>query len=237
MTKQNKYPNTLAVFDLDNTLIDSDAKLKADFIGAMQRLGIQITPEEARKGRWYETAKRYGFSQEQFDYSFNQRKTWEQSLKDREVTVFPGTISLLSLLKGREIKTGLLSLSKPSYTDLKLDYLGLRPFFDKVITVTPRKDATKKYGAFHLVSEMNPETIEEAYFIGDKLEDVALSRNVQKEFGIESEGILVDIGRKNGTTSKYGKGRNRRYYPIVQSLSDIRKHICYNDKDAAEDIS
>ena len=83
----NKRNKQVMIFDLDNTLIDSGAKLIADIVKTFARLGYKVTPEEiAQYENWYERAETYGISKEIFDKSFNQRKTWKESLNDGEIS-------------------------------------------------------------------------------------------------------------------------------------------------------
>lgn len=173
----NKYKKTAAVFDLDNTLIDSKAKLKADFVGAMTRLGVEMTPEESEIN-WYETAAKYGFSKEVFDEAFDQRKTWEQSLEAGEVPIFPETRQCLEELAGSGVRMALLSKSIPKYTDAKLEYFDLRKYFQTVETVHPEKP-NKEEGAYKILNTLNPDTLSLTCFIGDRDEDVTVAKEVQ----------------------------------------------------------
>jgi len=197
MVKQNK----LAVFDLDNTLIDSKRKLTLDIVGAFERLGQYITPEQIT-GNWYKLAEEYGISKEKFDEAFDQRKTWEDSLKSGDVIIFPETYEVLESLKGRDIRLALLSKSIPKYTQQKLDHFGLTKYFEGIKTVHPR-EPSKKQGALELIRELGPSTIERASFIGDKEEDVTIANDVYKKYSINSQGIYVnrDGGKLQAYTS------------------------------------
>lgn len=204
---------SIAVFDLDNTLIDSGRKLEADVIGAFSRLGYTVSPEEVKQYKsWYEHAAKYGIPKEVFEKAFDQRKSWEQSLRDGEVPIFPETHSVLERLKERDIKLALLSKSIPEYTDPKLDFFDLRKYFQEVLTIHPR-EPSKDPAAIEIVKRINPETIEGAYFIGDRAEDVTCERAVReayKEDRIETKGIYVS--RNGGALEGY---------PSVQSLEGV----------------
>ena len=62
----NKNQGIVAVFEVDDTLIDSGAKLKADVVSALSRLGCAISPEQV-VGNWYTLLESYGISREQFE--------------------------------------------------------------------------------------------------------------------------------------------------------------------------
>lgn len=188
MTYQNGQK--IVVFDLDNTLIDSKRKLTLDVVETFERLGKRITPEQVPEN-WYKLVEEYGFSREEFDETFNERKNWEDSLKGGDVTIFPDTYKTLESLKNKKIRLALLSKSIPEYTQQKLDYFGLTKYFERVKTVHPTVPS-KKQGALELIEESNPSTIKQAYFIGDKREDVTIAEDVNERYSINSQGIYVN---------------------------------------------
>ena len=74
--KQAPYANgTLAVFDVDGTIIDSNKKLRTDIRDTMKRFGYQISPEEERE-EWFRLAQKYGINEKVFDAELNKRKKW-----------------------------------------------------------------------------------------------------------------------------------------------------------------
>ncbi len=192
MANYNK--TDLVVFDLDNTLIDSNPKLTSDVVGAFARLGRQITPEEV-SGNWYDLARKYGFSSEQFDREFDKRKPWEESLKAGEVNIFSEVYETLEGLKQRNTRLALLSRSNREYTDQKIDHFGLRPYFEhiKVIDV---KAPSKRDGALELIADLDPKSINKVLFVGDREEDVVIARDVQSKYGLSSEGVYVSRNKK-----------------------------------------
>lgn len=209
MTKED---GLVAIFDLDNTLIDSGSKLRADFVGAMQRLGITMTPEEIRAGDWYKTAAKYGIPKEVFDKSFDQRKTWEQSLRDGEAPLFEDTLPCLETLASRGIRMGLLSKSIPEYTQVKLDYHNLGRYFEQVVTVHP-KIPNKIEGALEIMNKLGGEIIR-AWFIGDKAEDVVIAREVFENKPDYGSDTFFDT---------YGIYLNRNGLPIPQEVERYHK--------------
>jgi len=198
----------VAVFDLDNTLIDSKRKLTSEVVETFGRLGKHITPEQAF-GDWYELAEKYGFSREEFDEAFDKRKTWGDSLKSGDVKIFPETYKTLESLNDKRIRLALLSKSIPKYTRQKLDYFGLTKYFEQIKTVHPR-EPSKKQGALELIRDLDSSTIEKAYFIGDKEGDVKIARDVNKKYAINSQGIYVN--RDN---------QELQGYPSINSLEGV----------------
>ena len=194
--KRNK--RKLAIFDLDNTLIDSKKKLEVDVIEAMERLGHKI-PYEESKGEWYEMAAKYGISKEKFDESFDQRRSWKEVLELGEIPLFEDTIPCLEKLRKTGTHLALLSRSKQEYTDQKLDYLDLRKYFEQVAVVNP-KEPTKARRAIEIVSAIGPNNIDRAYCIGDKYEDLAIGRNIQNRFRINSTGVGI---KREGYENRY----------------------------------
>jgi phosphoglycolate phosphatase-like HAD superfamily hydrolase len=210
----------IAIFDLDNTLIDSSSKLREDFVGAMQRLGVRLSPEEANRGDWYATAADYGFSKREFDASFDQRDSWEESLAKGVVKLFPDTVKSLESLREGSVNLGLLSKSIPRYTGLKLGYFGIDHYFSHIKTVHPR-EPSKREGAIHLVQRMSPDPKHNysirhynTYFIGDKAEDVTVATPVREEYGCNSKGIYVNRA-----------GQKLRGYRSVKDLAEVTEII------------
>ena len=202
----------VGIFDLDGTLINSNAKVRRDFIETMARLGVDVTHEESLE-KWEKIAEKHGISADQLYKTFDERKSWEQSLKDGEVEIFPETHSILDYLRSNGVELALLSRSLPKYTDVKLDYFGLRRYFGAIETISPSAPS-KIRGARTLIEKINPEKIGHAWFVGDKEEDVSISRDIEREFGITSNGIYVN---RNGGEPKFERGN----YRVIKSLEDI----------------
>ena len=202
----------LAVFDLDNTLIDSDKKLRMDIVNAMKLLGHELSPEEV-SGDWYTLARGYGVSKAQFDWALDRRKSWARSLEDEEVGLFEDTVPCLEGIKEGGVGLALLSRSIPDYTYQKLRHFGLEKYFKAVETVHP-KTQSKREGAIKIVKSFYPKGLNKAYFLGDREEDVIIAEDVSLELGIKTEGIWVNRTAKPITDSL-------RRYQQVSSLENV----------------
>lgn len=210
MTNNNK--TNIVVFDLDNTLIDSNPKLTNDVVEAFARLGKQITPEEV-SGNWYDLARKYGFSNKQFDREFDKRETWEESLKAGKIQVFPDVYETLEYLKQRNARLALLSRSNRKYTDQKIDHFRLRPYFDH-IKVVDVKAPSKREGALELIADLDPASINKVWFVGDREEDVSIARDIQAKYNLPSERVYISRNNKP-----------LRGYTNIQSLKELTEMI------------
>ncbi|MFH1325467.1 MAG: HAD hydrolase-like protein [archaeon] len=219
MTYETQRKRKVAIFDLDETLIQSSLKLRTDVANTLRKLGVEISPEEV-KGDWYKLAESYGINRYVFDAKFTEsRKTWEQSLKDGEVPIYHGVYNLLDKLKKEGVELVLLSKSKTEYTQQKLDYFDLNKYFSDVETVHP-KEPSKYQGARNLMERLNPGTISELSFIGDKAEDVAPVLKMRKEYNIPvTHGILIRRNLKERVT------QNLPSFNVIKSLEELPKII------------
>ncbi len=204
----------VAIFDMDNTLMDSQRKIGADVANAMRRLGFEISPEEARTKDWYGMAAKYGVSKGQFGKSFEQRKSWTESLRDGEAQIFPETYETLDRLLSQGVRLGLLTKSDSKYTQEKIDYLGFQRYFGDRIAITPVSEKNKDREAIELMRRLSSDYISRAYFIGDKPEDVLVTNPVEKELSMNSTGLYVN---RNGTSVP----EEVRDYRAIQSLLEV----------------
>ena len=215
MTQRNDKSGLVALFDVDNTLLNSRPKIRADIVRAMAALGKVIRPEEA-DGEWRKLAQRYGISWKEFDEATTKyRKSWQDSLRDGEAPLFDDAVPCFDTLKGAGVELGILTRSTPEYTQTKLEFYGLGKYFQN-IEVVPVDARDKIDGATGLVRRIGTKGIRRISFIGDKLEDVQVAEPVQEAFSINSEGIYVN--RNNKPISGYGG-------IVVNGLEEAARYI------------
>jgi len=213
-TQKNNLEKTLAVFDLDGTLINSKGKLVSDVVGAFNRLGVNIGPEEIHDKNWYTLAANYNISKEAFAKSFDKRESWQESLNRGKVSMYPDAKKCLDYLKDNGAHIALLSKSNPEYTRAKVDYFGLNEYIQQ-IAISPVYAPSKNKEAAELVKKF-PD-IDKAYFIGDSEGDVTIADYVHQKFKISTGGIYVN--RENSA-------KIQGYYNI-HSLGEVPKIIKY----------
>lgn len=206
---------TIAVFDMDRTLLDSGRKLQADVLGAFGRCGVALTPEQVAVTDWYALARSYGIRKIKFDEAFNERRSWEESLRAGEAPLFEDAIPCLEALASGEVILALLTKSSREYTQAKIDYHGLGKYFGERVAVTPVTSKDKNLEAIELVRNLGRESISKAYFIGDRPEDVLVAPEVAREFKLDACGLYLNREREEVPEVVRG-------YRVIQNLHEAR---------------
>jgi HAD superfamily hydrolase (TIGR01509 family) len=135
------FDNTEAViFDLDGTLIDSMwvwKKIDEDYLAGFG-IGLPDDLQEILEGMSFnETARyfqdRFGITDdiETIQAEWN-RMAWD--FYENKVTLKPGTLELLKMLKAKGIKTGIATSNSPELVKIVLTNLGVWEYFDAVHT-------------------------------------------------------------------------------------------------------
>lgn len=213
----------VVILDLDGTLINSKPKMQSDAKAAFARLGydIDISLLEGRQS-WYDLANKFGFTKEQFDSAFDKRKSWEQSLRDGDVPLFNDTIPCLERLSAEGVELGLLTRSTPEYTKVKLDYHGLTKYFGDRIAVTQVTAKNKIPEALDLAKRFISSNLEGIFFVGDRVEDIVVAKDVNEKFNINTGGVYV-----NRDCSEVPKEIS--FYDSITSLSQLPQIVLGED--------
>lgn len=192
----------VAIFDMDETLIDSYTKLDADITRAFALCGETLTArelflahqnweaymvEKKCKGRIC-SEEEVARIKAQFWVAFNQRPTWAADIKTGVAKLFPETLKVLEQLKAKGYRLLLVSRSEKKETYEKVEGFGLGNYFTGVYVVPVRKERgqrsiTKTYGYLQAIDQERltglflaaaTGTGEEAtlFCIGDRPEDV-----------------------------------------------------------------
>ncbi len=219
MTNTSNYNGIVAVFDIDGTTLNTMPKMRADIKGAFSRLGHIVADEQiaAQKG-WYGLAGQLGINQEDYDREFDKRKSWEQSLRDGEAPLFEDTLPCFELLLSGGATLAALTKSSPEYTRAKLDYHGLYQYFGDRVAVTDIKSPSKRAEALQLINQIGKPNIKQAYFIGDRTEDVIVASDVQSELYVPSQRVYLNRERKPVP-------QEVSLYPTINSLGELPEVI------------
>lgn len=149
----------VALFDLDDTLIDTNT-LFGDQVAAFFEFCQQCAPQidiEAFKAEFRridtESFQLLGVSPKKWDYVVNQlAETYGveelksglsilHSIYSQSPVAFNGIEDTLGIFRGSGLRLGLVTHASQSWTDIKLDTLGFRDYFEhiKVIDVEQHK--------------------------------------------------------------------------------------------------
>ncbi len=209
-------PKTKAIlFDLDGTLIDSEAAILGAFKHVLDTHG-QVYDEAVVKsyvGRVLEhTYKSLAPDNDTHELMVLHR-TWQMDNKHL-LKGFDGLSQFLDVLKKQNLKLGIYTSGYRLRTDMILDMIGIREYFDEVICgeeVTHPKPHEE--GILTLAKKMNVKP-SEVIMVGDAEHDILSGKNA----GVVTVGITHGFGTKEAL-----KKAGADY--IVDSLTELDSTI------------
>ncbi|MGA2783366.1 MAG: HAD family hydrolase [Candidatus Bathyarchaeia archaeon] len=106
----------------------------------------------------------------------------------QEVVLYPGVLDTMNKLKGLELRIGLVTNNGRKGTNLTLKRLGLKLFFDAIVTRDDCEEMKPDPGPVRKVLEELKVGADEAIFVGDGVMDIMAAR----EAGLSS--VAVSTG-------------------------------------------
>ena len=94
----------------------------------------------------------------------------------REVMLYPGVFDTMNKLRGRELLIGLVTNNGRKGTSLTLKRLGLKLFFDAIVTRDDCEEMKPDPGPIRRVLEELKVGVDEAIFVGDGVMDIMAAR-------------------------------------------------------------
>lgn len=135
------------IFDMDGTLIDTEKYYRIFWPMALKEFGYQMTDEQALSmrslGRPFAPARLREMFGPQLDYHAvrERRKALMEERLDREgIELKPGALELLAWLKDHGIRSAIATATDLQRTEKYLGGLGIRGYFDRVISATMVKE-------------------------------------------------------------------------------------------------
>lgn len=166
------------LFDLDGTLIDTNALIHASFKHTFDVYGYQFSDEEIKQfnGPPLEKTfrKLHGEAADEMVQTYR-----EHNLENHNdfVTLFPGVQTTLEELKNRGIEMGIVSTKKRNGVELGLEFTGLMKYFDTIITFDDIEQAKPHpEPVLKAMREMNAEK-EYTLMVGDNYHDIESGKN------------------------------------------------------------
>jgi len=135
------------IFDMDGTLIDTEKYYRIFWPMALKEFGYEMTDEQALSmrslGRPFAPARLREMFGSQLDYHAvrERRKALMEERLDREgIELKPGALELLSWLESHGIRSAIATATDLQRTEKYLGGLGIRHYFDQVISAAMVKE-------------------------------------------------------------------------------------------------
>lgn len=179
------------VFDIDNTLLDSETALLTTWQQTLQHIvGKSYTIDQLRPILGMTGAiaiTTYGITDLPTGY-----KVWGEyyMTNHKSVDFFPGVIEMLQKLKESGLKLGVITSRKRSEYDAEPLMKELKPYIDTIIcsdnTPRPKPDGAP-IESYCRVAKTTPS---EMIYIGDTFNDFMCARNGGCHFGLSELGVV-----------------------------------------------
>jgi len=202
------------IFDMDGTLINSDEMVLTIYKQLTLKyppyIPLNLIPKEELLAKSYiEILKK--LYPEPYDIYLNEIQNLFLSY-NHLVKLFKGTKSLLSFLRKKGYKMGLLTSEMSRIAHVELKQLEIDHYFDVIVTFddvsNPKPDAE---GLLYIIQSLNM-NLEDVLYIGD-----------QKSDGITGKNAVVQTGLMAWKKSKLEMGAYFDY--TFQSFEDLKYHL------------
>lgn len=135
------------IFDMDGTLIDTEKYYRIFWPMALREFGYEMTDEQALSmrslGRPFAPVRLREMFGQELDYQAvreRRKALMEKHLEREKIELKPGALELLSWLRQRGIRSAIATATDMQRTEKYLGGLGIRDYFDRVISATMVKE-------------------------------------------------------------------------------------------------
>ncbi|MCX8056059.1 MAG: HAD-IA family hydrolase [Ignavibacteria bacterium] len=184
------------IFDIDGTLTSTNELIFATFNHIAQKYeGRTYSDEEiiAMFGPTEDVILREKFNGDKFKEVYDEYYKFYRENHPRMADLYPGIVDILKELKQKNIITAIFTGKGRKTTDITLEVLGIKNFFDLIITgddVVNHKPSPE--GIIKFLNEFNLKK-EEVLMVGDSIADIIASR----EAGIDIASVVWDSYAKD----------------------------------------
>jgi len=172
----------LVMFDWDGTIVDGLSLNYKIYKEITKRMGKRM-PESPRAlarltdGKWEELYYNLGIrTKEEVKEATEIYAELFGKLKN-EFELFPGIMKVISSLKEREIKIGVVSTCVRSLMSILMDKFGLSGYIDLLVAHEDTESIKPEPDQIHFCLERLNVKPEEAIFVGDMINDIKAARN------------------------------------------------------------
>ncbi len=206
------------IFDMDGTLIDTEKYYRIFWPKALACFGYHMTDEQALSmrslGRPFAPAHLKEMFGEALDYYAvrDKRKELMEEYLDREgIKLKPGAVELLTWLKEHNIRAAVATATDMERTSKYLAQLGLRRYFDKIISATMVKEGKPAPDIYLYACEQLDRKPEDCIAVEDS------PNGVLSAYGAGCKVVMVPDQTQPDTEL------SEKLYACVQTLTDIQK--------------
>lgn len=135
------------IFDMDGTLIDTEKYYRIFWPMALREFGYEMTDEQALAmrslGRPFAPMRLREMFGQELDYQAvreRRKALMEERLEREGIELRPGALELLSWLRQQGIRSAIATATDMQRTEKYLGSLGIRDYFDRVISATMVKE-------------------------------------------------------------------------------------------------
>lgn len=170
------------IFDIDGTLTSTNELIFATFNHIAQKYeGRTYSDEEiiAMFGPTEDVILREKFNGEKFKEVYDEYYRFYRENHPRMADLYPGIVDILRELKERKILTSIFTGKGRKTTEITLEILGIKNFFDMIVTgddVINHKPSPE--GIIKFINTYNLKK-DEVLMVGDSVADIIAARDAQ----------------------------------------------------------
>lgn len=204
------------IFDMDGTLIDTEKYYRIFWPKALAVFGYHMTDEQALSmrslGRPFAPMHLKEMFGEDLDYYAvrDKRKELMEECLDREgIELKPGAVELLIWLREHHVRAAIATATDMERTSKYLSKLGIREYFDEIISATMVKEGKPSPDIYLYACEQLGRRPEECIAVEDSPNGVLSAYNAGCKVIMVPDQTQPD------------EGLRKKLYACVESLADI----------------
>lgn len=203
------------LFDMDGTLIDTNALIHESFVHTFKHYGLSFTDEEILSFNGPPLQKTFNkINPELADEMIKTYREHNIQNHDKLVEVFPTVVETLERLKDNDIKMAVVSAKMKPGVDLGLEMTNLRQYFDSIISVDDVNNPKPHPEPVMKALEELGGKRETSLMVGDNYHDIESGNNA----GVKTVGVKWSLK---------GEAFLRQFEPtyMIDEMSDILKIV------------